>query len=361
MASVTIENLSQSYGKLQVLSNIHLKVEDGEFVAILGPSGCGKTTLLRSIAGFLSVQKGRILFDTDVTHIPPEKRETAMVFQNYALWPHMSVYENLAYGLKLRKVSKPEIDNRVEEILELVDLPGLAHRKSTALSGGQKQRVALGRALIIRPKILLLDEPLSNLDARIRERMRYEIKRIQGKLNITTLYVTHDQEEALCMADRIAVLHQGHLLQVGSPYEIHTKPNTAFVARFLGANNTLKGMVCKHNDQFFTKIGESIFPLHRPDFHEDQELSLLFRNTEANLVENPDRIPSDIISLKGKVTGTIYPGSIFRHEVEITEGTKVYVDSFQRFNEGNSVYVTIPYDRLYIYPAEEDRVQEGLS
>jgi putative spermidine/putrescine transport system ATP-binding protein len=361
MASVTIENLSQSYGKLQVLQNINLKVEDGEFVAILGPSGCGKTTLLRSIAGFLRVQSGRILFDTDVTHVPPEKRETAMVFQNYALWPHMTVYENLAYGLKLRKVPKREIDQRVEEILELVDLPGLAQRKSTALSGGQKQRVALGRALIIRPKILLLDEPLSNLDARIRERMRYEIKRIQSKLSITTLYVTHDQEEALCMANRIALLHQGHLLQVGSPYEIHTKPNTAFVARFLGANNALKGRVYKQNDQFYTRIGTTTFPLQRTDFHENQELTLLFRNTEANLVEKIDQIPSDMVSLKGKVTGTIYPGSIFRHEVAIAEGAKVYVDSSQRFNEGSLVYITIPYDRLYIYQAEEDLVQEGLS
>jgi len=360
MASVTIENLSKSYGKLQVLKNINLKVEDGEFVAILGPSGCGKTTLLRSIAGFLSVQSGRIIFDTDVTHVPPEKRETAMVFQNYALWPHMTVYENLAYGLKLRKVPKPEIDTRVEEILELVDLPGLADRKSTALSGGQKQRVALGRALIIRPKILLLDEPLSNLDARIRERMRYEIKRIQGKLRITTLYVTHDQEEALCMADRIAVLHQGDLLQVGNPYEIHTKPNTAFVARFLGANNALRGTVSKQGDQCYAKIGESTFPLRRADLHDDQEISLLFRNTEAHLVGDAEQIPSDMVSLRGTVTGVIYPGSIFRHEVEIAKGAKVYVDSPQRFSEGNPVYITIPSDRLYTYPAEEDLVREGL-
>lgn len=360
MSSVTIENLSKSYGDLLVLNKINLKVEDGEFIAILGPSGCGKTTLLRSIAGFLDIDGGRILFDTDVTRVPPEKRETAMVFQNYALWPHMTVYENLAYGLKLRKIPKPEIDTRVEEILELVDLPGLANRKSTALSGGQKQRVALGRALIINPKILLLDEPLSNLDARIRERMRYEIKRIQKKLGITTLYVTHDQEEALCMADNIAVLNRGDLLQVGGPYDIHTQPNTAFVARFLGANNALRGAVNKQNGQLCVKVGESIVPLHRSDFQENQQISLLFRNTEAQLVENADQIGSEMIALRGTVTGVIYPGSVFRHEVKIGETAKVYVDSSIRFDEGNPVYIIIPYDRLYMYPLEEDLVQEGL-
>ncbi len=363
MAFLEIKNVSKLFGKNTVaVENFNLDVEKGELVSFLGPSGCGKTTTLRIVAGFETPTTGQVIIDgRDVTNVPPNQRNVGMVFQAYALFPNMTVAGNIGFGLKIAKKPPEEIRQRVDEMLKLIHMEGFGDRYPYQLSGGQQQRVALARALALRPSMLLLDEPLSALDAKIRIMLRSEIRAIQQELGITTIYVTHDQEEALCMADRIALLHQGHLLQVGNPYEIHTKPNTAFVARFLGANSTLKGRVYKQNDRFYVRIGQVTFPLQQTDFHENQELTLLFRNTEASLVENIDQIPSDRVFLQGKVTGTIYPGSIFRHEVEIVEGAKVYVDSSQHFHEGSSVYVTIPYDRLYLYSVEEDLVQEGLS
>src|SRR5512134_1462015 len=243
MATATLEitALEVSYGATQVLHKVSLAVAAGEFVALLGPSGCGKTTLLRAVSGFVPVSGGRIAVGgREITREPPDKRGMAMVFQSYALWPHMTTAQNLGYGLKLRRVAKPEIARRVAEILAMLKLEGFGERNVTQLSGGQRQRVALGRALAISPELLLLDEPLSNLDARIREDVRHEIKALQGKLGITTIHVTHDREEAMVMADRIAILDAGRIAQLGSPEEVYNRPNSTFVASFMGAGNVLE-------------------------------------------------------------------------------------------------------------------------
>ena len=224
-----------------VLKRISLAVAAGEFVALLGPSGCGKTTLLRAISGFVPAGSGRIsVAGRDITHEPPDRRGMAMVFQSYALWPHMTTAQNLGYGLKLRNVAKPDIARRVTEILAMLKLDGFGERNVTQLSGGQRQRVALGRALAVNPEVLLLDEPLSNLDARIREDVRHEIKALQAKLGITTIHVTHDREEAMVMADRIAILDAGRIAQLGTPEEVYNRPNSPFVAAFMGAGNVLE-------------------------------------------------------------------------------------------------------------------------
>ena len=242
MTHVKIEEMTKVYGPVIAVDNMTLEIKDGEFFTFLGPSGCGKTTTLRLIAGFEFPDKGRISFDDkDVTFLRPYERNTAMVFQNYALWPHMTVFDNIAYGLKLRKVPREEINRKVKQVLELIRLEGMENRYPTQLSGGQQQRVALARALVVEPSILLLDEPLSNLDAKLRLGMREEIKRIQKELGITTIYVTHDQEEALTMSDRIAVMNKGKVHQVGTPYEIYAWPRDLFVATFLGRSNLLKG------------------------------------------------------------------------------------------------------------------------
>ena len=239
-AFLKVEKMSVGYGTTTVLDNLDLGIEKGEFVALLGSSGCGKTTLLRTIAGFAKPFAGSIrLADRDVTQMPPDKRGMALVFQSYALWPHMTVAQNIGYGLKLQKRSRGDIDARVTEMQDLLGLSGLGNRKPGQLSGGQRQRVALGRALAIDPEILLLDEPLSNLDARIRLTVRHEIRSLQKRLGITAIHVTHDREEAMVMADRIVIMNAGRIEQQGSPEEVYNKPASPFVAAFMGAENLL--------------------------------------------------------------------------------------------------------------------------
>jgi iron(III) transport system ATP-binding protein len=247
MTTVRIENIVKRYGKINALDGLSLTLKPGTMTAVLGPSGCGKTTMLRALGGFLPIDSGRIRFgDTDVSGLPPQDRGVALVFQNYALWPHMSVYDNVAYGLKLRKCSREERDRRVRKIVALVGLDSDAlekGRKPTQLSGGQQQRVALARALVIEPELLLLDEPLSNLDAKVRSRLRVYIREIQQKVGITALYVTHDQEEALAISDRIAVMKDGIIQQLGEPVDIYQHPENLFVATFIGQSNILDGKI----------------------------------------------------------------------------------------------------------------------
>ena len=246
MASVTITGVTKSFGDVQVLQEFSQKFEDGEFITLLGPSGCGKTTMLRLIAGFEKPTSGEIYIgDRPVSgkdnFVSPEKREIGMVFQSYAVWPHMNVYDNIAYPLKIKKTSKKEIDERVNQALKTVHLEQYKDRFPSELSGGQQQRVALGRALVAHPEILLLDEPLSNLDAKLREEMRYEIKEITKKLKITVIYVTHDQIEAMTMSDRIVLINKGEVQQVGTPQEIYSRPENVFVANFVGKVDFIKG------------------------------------------------------------------------------------------------------------------------
>lgn len=246
MASVSIRNVTKAFGESVVIRNFNEEIQDGEFITFLGPSGCGKTTMLRIIAGFEKQTDGEVYIDGQLvsgkkTFVPPEKRGIGMVFQNYAVWPHMTVFENVAYPLTLRKTPKEEIRERVEKALELVHLSGHRDHLPARLSGGQQQRVALARALVAAPGLLLLDEPLSNLDAKLRESMRFEIKRIQKEMGITVVYVTHDQAEAMAMSDRIFVINRGVIQQAGTPEEIYNEPVNQFVADFLGKVDFFKG------------------------------------------------------------------------------------------------------------------------
>jgi len=261
MEAIIAENLVKSFGNIRALDGISLQVKSGELFFLLGASGCGKTTLLRCIAGLETPTSGSIHFgDRDVTKMPPHKREAAMVFQSYALWPHLTVGQNIAFGLEERKVPRPEIKRRVEEVLEMVQLPGFGDRSIDQMSGGQQQRVSLARALVVKPKCLLLDEPLSNLDAQLRVEMRREIRRIVKENGLTGIYVTHDQEEALAMADRMAVLTRGKIGQIGAPEEIYRTPHTAYVANFIGETNLIPGEAVETRDGF-TMVKTAMGPI----------------------------------------------------------------------------------------------------
>ncbi|MBY7142842.1 ABC transporter ATP-binding protein [Virgibacillus sp. NKC19-3] len=260
MKSVRLENITKMFGETIGVEDVNIDIQSGEFFTFLGPSGCGKTTTLRMIAGFYFPTKGKIAFDNkDITAVKPNKRNIGMVFQNYALFPHMTVFENIAFGLQVRKNSKSVIKEKVEKAQKFVRLVGYGDRKITELSGGQQQRVALARSLVIEPDILLLDEPLSNLDAKLREETRVEIKRLQAELGITTIYVTHDQHEAMAMSDRIMVMSEGEVQQIGTPQEIYNRPINQFVASFIGESNILEGTITEVlGDHVIVDVGEGI-------------------------------------------------------------------------------------------------------
>ncbi|MCR8643504.1 ABC transporter ATP-binding protein [Paenibacillus sp. N1-5-1-14] len=260
MTAVTLKGISKQFGRVSGVSGVNVEIGSGEFFTLLGPSGCGKTTTLRMIAGFYYPSEGRILFgEQDVTSLPPNKRNTGMVFQNYALFPHMTVFENIAFGLQTRKEPKVIIRDKVERALAQVHLETYGTRRIDQLSGGQQQRVALARALVIQPDLLLLDEPLSNLDAKLREETRYEIKRLQLELGVTTLYVTHDQAEAMSMSDRIMVMNGGTVQQIGTPQEIYNEPVNRFVSTFIGETNLWEGTVERiEGDDVYVRVSSAI-------------------------------------------------------------------------------------------------------
>ena len=260
-AKLEIRDLTMLYKSGDGVKNINLTVEKGELVTLLGPSGCGKTTILRTIGGFLHNQSGQVLIDgVDVAGLPPEKRPTAMVFQSYNLWPHMTVYENMAFGLKLRKVPKAEQKRRITEMLELVKMPGYEKKYPTQMSGGQQQRIAIGRSLLLQPDVLLLDEPFSALDAKIRSQMREELRKIQTDLCITVVFVTHDQEEAMALSDRIVVMNKGVFEQIGSPQDIYNRPVSRYVADFIGEMNFIEkkggGTLAVRPESISARLGE---------------------------------------------------------------------------------------------------------
>ena len=289
MAEVELRRVSKVYKDTVAVDDLSLRIADREFVALLGPSGCGKTTTLRMLAGFIRPDGGQILIDgKDVTEQPPEHRPTAMVFQSYALWPHMTVADNIAFGLRLRKLPRIEVEERTARMLEIVGLPGVTKRYPSQLSGGQQQRVALARALVLGPKILLLDEPLSNLDAKLRVRMRDEIRRIQQELQITTVYVTHDQEEALTMADRIAVMNKGLLQQVGDALEIYERPATAFVADFIGSSNLLAGTLRLAGTSAFAEIGPARVPVEADGLRDGAAITISARPEDMEVLRMPE-------------------------------------------------------------------------
>src|SRR5919198_72593 len=272
--SLKIENLSRKYGNVKALDNFSLEVNSGEFMVLLGPSGCGKTTVVRCIAGLVKPTTGQIYIgDHLVNELPPKDRDVAMVFQNYALYPHMNVYENIAFPLKMRKIPKQKIKDKVKDISQLLEIENLLNRKPKELSGGQMQRVALGRALVREPKIFLMDEPLSNLDAKLRTYMRTEIKKLQRKVGITTVYVTHDQSEAMSMADNMAVMESGLLQQLGTPGQIYSEPKNAFVASFIGSP-TINFLKC----ELVVRNSGGYFQLHGTLLELPSTISQVFRD-----------------------------------------------------------------------------------
>ncbi|KUH32998.1 spermidine/putrescine ABC transporter ATP-binding protein [Thermococcus celericrescens] len=297
MVDVKLENIVKTFGETVALKGIDLHIKAGELFTLLGPSGCGKSTTLRIIAGLDFPDSGTIHFgDDEVTYLPSSKRGAVLVFQNYALWPHMTVFDNVAYGLKLKKLPKDEIKKKVEWALELVKLEGFADRYPTQLSGGQQQRVAIARALVVEPKVLLLDEPLSNLDAKLRLEMRSEIRRIQRELGITVIYVTHDQEEAMAISDRIAVMNVGTVEQVGTPKEIYETPRTEFVASFMGKTNVIPAKVVERNgDRVSVEFeGIRLDGLHYTD-----------KSDDVVIVIRPERIKLKPVENAVSFTGTV--------------------------------------------------------
>lgn len=366
--SLTVDGVSVNYGDVQVLKSVSIDVEPGKFIALLGSSGCGKTTLLRAISGFLPILAGRILVsDRDITHAPPDKRDMAMVFQSYALWPHMTAAQNIGYGLRLRRVAKDEITKRVEAMMALLGLEGLGSRPVTQLSGGQRQRVALGRALAIEPQILLLDEPLSNLDARIRQSVRHEIKALQHQLGITAIHVTHDREEAMVMADRIVILDRGEIAQTGTPEEVYNRPASSFVAAFMGADNVIRLNIERADGAIRVLRAEhhaaAVLPLAR-DGNEggvhaagsgNGEVGAHFRSEAARLVSTEDT-PSDSLILYGEITQASYPGGFYRYTIDVGD-RQFMVDHPKRLAVGDRVGISLPATALHLYPDQPERTR----
>lgn len=348
---ITIENLSKRFGDFLALDRIGLKIETGELFFLLGPSGCGKTTLLRHVAGFYQPDEGRILFDgEDVTRVPPHRRNTGMVFQNYALWPHLTVGRNVAFGLEERRLPKPEIDARVAEALRVVRLGHLARRKIHELSGGQQQRVALARALVIRPACLLLDEPLSNLDARLRLEMRAEIRRICRQFGLTSLYVTHDQQEALSIADRIAILDAGKVLQVGAPAEIYRRPHNRFVAEFVGEGNFLTGQIVGRDDLLTIKVGNRSLLAAVPAGRVALTGSRVVICLRPEAIQISERRPNGP-AWQAKLVETTYLGQVAQHRFHCdTEFLKAAELNPRpaRLKPGNEYYLTVAPDEVTI-------------
>jgi ABC-type Fe3+/spermidine/putrescine transport system ATPase subunit len=317
-ASIELVRLGKRYGDLWALRDVSLRVERGEFFTLLGPSGCGKTTALRLVAGFLDPDEGEIRIDgAPVTGVPPWRRDLGLVFQNYALWPHLSVLDHVAFGLKERRVPRAERDARVREALRLVGLEGLEGRRPAQLSGGQQQRVALARTLVLRPRALLLDEPLSNLDATLRAQMRTELRRLHRELGITTLFVTHDQAEAMALSDRVAVFDGGAVVQLGTPAEVYRHPRSRFVAEFLGAANVLRGRATRSG----VAIGEAIMLEVAGGAPPDGAPVVCIVRPEAiERVGDEARVPN---RLGATVVGAVYLGGRFECELTLAGGIAV--------------------------------------
>ena len=353
MSSITIDKVTKFFDKVEVIKEFSGVIAEKEFVSLLGPSGCGKTTMLRMIAGFEKPSSGEISIDEDVVSsanvfVPPEKRGIGMVFQSYAVWPHMTVFDNVAYPLKIAKVHKAEIKTRVEKILETVHLGEYSQRIPSQLSGGQQQRVALGRALVCEPKLLLLDEPLSNLDAKLRESMRFEIKDIQKKFGITVVYVTHDQTEAMAMSDRIIVLNRGLIQQVATPTEIYRNPANQFVADFVGKVNFFKGVVqggAGNGRIELSGIGQSL-PYQGP-----YSGKVVVAIRPENIVLSPgDSASAPAGVLEGKLLSMFYLGDVNDCRLEINgEILRVIAESgsFDTMKEGQQLKVGLKEFLVY--------------
>ncbi len=347
MAEVRLLNVVKRFGRAVAVDHISLEVPDGCFTTLLGPSGCGKTTTLRMIAGFQQADGGDILIGpTRINEFPPHRRPTAMVFQEYALFPHMTVFDNVAYGLRMRRTPQAEIHRRVDTALALVGLVGVAGKFPAQLSGGQQQRVALARALIVEPEVLLLDEPLSNLDAKLRIRVRAEIRQLQQKLGKTTIYVTHDQEEALAISDQIAVMNQGRILQIGSPIEIYHRPAHRFVAEFVGQANFLEGEVVRAGRVRAAGVDLAV----RESRSGGGRVVLMLRPEAIRMHPRPGQMENVI---RGQISAMSFLGTLARYWVEAAGTTwTVDVPSPGETVMTGEVFLELPRDRIHLLEPE---------
>jgi len=350
VASVELRGLTKRFGPLAVVDNVSLTIEHGRLVCLLGPSGCGKTTTLRLIAGFLEPSGGEIrvgdqLVSSPARTLPPERRNMSMIFQSYALWPHMTVVQNVAYGLELRKLDRDTIDRKLNAILATTHLGELADRYPGELSGGQQQRVALARALIVEPETLLLDEPLSNLDANLREEMRFEVRRLHDEYRYTTVYVTHDQSEAMTTADVIAVMNAGRIEQAGTPEDIYDRPRSEFVARFIGSSNVIRGKAVDDSHISFAGstlrcIGAKLAP--------GREAAIAVRQHVIRLWANKPDSAENVVP--GTVMRQVFLGSSRDYMVEAADGTqlRVVASAAENIPQGSSVWLYLPPERCRV-------------
>jgi iron(III) transport system ATP-binding protein len=335
--NIRLIEIVKTFGALQAVSHVSLNIEDGELFTLLGPSGCGKTTILRLIGGFHKPDQGEIYFgEEEVSAIPPYERNIGMVFQNYALWPHMTIFNNVAYGLKIKKVPRKEIAGKVDRVFSMVNLTGLEKRYPGQLSGGQQQRVALARALVLNPDVLLLDEPLSNLDAKIRQQVRAEIRKLQKELAITSIYVTHDQEEALTISDRIAVIDHGKLQQIGCPRDLYERPENPFVADFIGINNLIQGEVREISATNGLMAVQTRFGviqcLQEGWFKEGDACRVCVRPETASLCGPEERQAGQNV-VSGTVSFASYIGNAIRYDIELDGETIFRVDVQNPWNQ----------------------------
>jgi iron(III) transport system ATP-binding protein len=376
---ITIENLQLRYGKFTAIENLNLEIDEAESVVLLGKSGCGKTSTMRCIAGLEEPTSGRITIGDTVVfdaergiNLPPNKRNVGMVFQSYAVWPHMTVLQNVAYALKLQKLPSAEVKSRVGEVLELVGLSDFAQRGASLLSGGQMQRVALARSLVMRPSVLMLDEPLSNLDARLRDRLRVELREIQLQLGLTTVYVTHDQQEAFALADRIALMQGGRIVQIGGPTDIYHEPASASIAYFLGVSNVFGCTAQRGVDgnvvATVTTTGTTVRTNQRDVAAGD--LKLCIRSEDFVLSATPSGESAN--EFAGHIAVTSFQGSSVRYTVTLDSGSELDVFSpakgIRPFAIGERVYATVTPENIQILPAEvaagstaDDKVAQGVA
>jgi len=357
---LTLKNITKIFpprggvSEVTAVHDVNLEIEKGELVTLLGPSGCGKTTTLRMIAGFEFPTAGEIILDgQQINSLPPHKRDMSMVFQSYAIFPHLTVFENIAYGLNVQRLPKTEITERVNRVLDLVHLEGYGHRAPTQLSGGQQQRVALARALVMEPKVLLMDEPLSNLDAKLREEMRTEIRRIQKELNITSVYVTHDQIEAMTLSDRIVVMNLGVIEQIGTPVEMYRYPNSHFVANFIGRANFIPGVVQEQvgGDVIVSSLGKTL--------RLTNVQRKLLGHEEVSLIVRPEmvRIKKTGELFSGVIRRAVYLGDVIEYDVAVGDQliTGLETDPYvtQLFTEGEEVSVGFAEGCIQVLPIEK--------
>lgn len=341
---IDLKNISLSFDEQQILKNINLYIRDGEFVTLLGPSGCGKTTTLRIIAGFQEPDSGEVIFDDKtINGVPAYKRQVNTIFQRYALFPHLNVYDNIAFGLKNKKVSKDEIAKTVTEMLNLVNLKGFEKRNINSLSGGQQQRVAIARALAVRPRVLLLDEPLGALDLKLRKDMQVELKNIQQRLGITFIYVTHDQEEALSMSDTIVVMNAGEIQQIGSPTDIYNEPVNAFVADFIGESNIIDGIM---RDDYYVEFESMRFKCVDKGFEKNEPVDVVIRPEDIDIVS------ADKGMLTGKVTSVTFKGVHYEIIVDIN-GFKWMIQTTDKAETGDIIGISIKPEEIQIMKKSE--------